>query len=178
MKYILIVLVLDGFILGFYSTYSTNLIPSNISDKINTGVFLSIAGLGAIFGGYFSGSLSDKYQVVVIGKSAVVFTTLTLILSFFCVYSEPENLVLPFVCAFFWGYLLYFLEGWISVACAKLFNGDLESFAIQKQLHSLSFIFYQIYFIISDGKITIYYSFYIIMLLSIISYFSLIKLSK
>ena len=59
MKYYLIIILLDGIIIGFISASSTHLIPDSDNTSINAGIFLMFLGLGAIIGGFISGIFSD-----------------------------------------------------------------------------------------------------------------------
>ena len=142
-------MIIDGLSLAFTSTSIPRFIPEYSSDEKNNlfaGICLILFGVGTIIGGYLSGYLPTKVGVVRAGK-------LTIILFFLCcgytyIPINYPSLAFGFIGGILWGIELYYLEGWLLVACSRCFNGDLESFAIVKQFHSIFFISFQIFLMI------------------------------
>lgn len=73
-------LIYDGFILGFVSTSSTNLMPKQ-SNIVEIGVFLIILGIGCVIGGFSSGLISDKIEMKNSGKLGILMTLMVSVLT-------------------------------------------------------------------------------------------------
>lgn len=80
-------------------------------------------GAGCIIGGFASGYVSDIIHMKNSGRLAIV---LALVVAVVTVLVQPFlNMYLAFVCAFLWGIVRQFMEGWLYVACSRNFNGRL-----------------------------------------------------
>ena len=99
-------------------------------------------GVGTIIGGYLSGYLSTKMNVISSGKLAVLTFFICCIYTFYMI--NCPSLIAGFIGSLLWGLEVYYVEGWLYVACSDIYKGDLESFAIVKQFHSIFFILFQI----------------------------------
>jgi hypothetical protein len=44
------------------------------------------------------------------------------------------------------------------VACVRIFKGAIESFAVVKQIHTISFIIYQLYSLLSGQKVNVFWT--------------------
>lgn len=97
-------MLMAGFMLGFLSSYITNLIPKEIINKTVVGIFLTIEGLGAILGGLLSGILCDFFTITKVGQSCFATICCNLVLIYACVESQPTTLLLPYLCALVWGF--------------------------------------------------------------------------
>ena len=71
-----------------------------------------------------------------------------------------------------WGVSFNALESWLFVCCTKIYNGKIESYAIVKQVHTLSYVLFQVHMIITDNHI--HYNVCLIMLITL-SIFSVIS---
>lgn len=100
-------------------------------------------GIGAIIGGFFSGYLSDKLPIMKVGKSSILILGINMFLTLPLFVELIENDIYSYFLGFFWGFTWHYLDGWLWVACGKIFDGKLESFALNKFLHSMSFVIYQ-----------------------------------
>jgi predicted MFS family arabinose efflux permease len=65
-------------------------------------MFLSL-GVGEIFGGYFSGTLSDKLNTKKVGAIALASYTISLAMSLLAV-DFCDTVVPVMIAAFFWGF--------------------------------------------------------------------------
>jgi predicted MFS family arabinose efflux permease len=149
MKFIVPAMILDGFLLGFTTTNFSNLLNKDQETSFNVGLLHISNGVGAILGGYLSGILSSKMSVLREGVILFGCAILTLLLTFFIQLVEFDTIAFPLFITFLWGITLFFLEGWLFVCCVRLFNGAIESFAVVKQMHTLSFIIFQVYSLLS-----------------------------
>lgn len=155
MKHIVLAIVLDGLILGFTASYFSHLLPDSLQSDLNVGILLIVHGFGGIIGGYLSGFLSDYIPVLKEGIVGYLFIAGTMLLTILKNYVHFETITFALVIGFLWGVALYFLEGWIFVCCTKVYDGKIEGYAIVKQLHTGSFILFQIYMIISKQEINL-----------------------
>ena len=81
MKYLIAALFLDGFMLGFITTFFSHMIPESIRSPENIGIVLMVNGVGSIIGGYLSGYLSDKTSASKLGVAGFMFIILTLLIA-------------------------------------------------------------------------------------------------
>ena len=121
MRYIIIPMVLDGFILGFNTTDFSKFLPENLKTDVDLGIMLMVHGIGAAIGGYTSGTLSDKMPVAHEGILCFTFITITSFLSLLREVVTVTTFTFPLLLGFLWGIGLYFLEGWIFVCCTKIY---------------------------------------------------------
>ena len=149
---VLPLIAVDGLILAFTSTCLSRLIPSTgdkHTDSLHTGICIIVFGIGTIAGGYLSGYLSDKLKI----KNAGILALLVYILCCLGTFVTINFISLEggIIIGFCWGVEKYFIEGWLYITCAHYYLGKLESFAILKQFHSLSFVIFQIILIINQN---------------------------
>jgi hypothetical protein len=91
----------------------------------------------------------------------------------------PSNtVVFPYITVFLWGLALYFLEGWIFVCCSKIYGGRIEAFAIQKQMHTVSFIIFQFYYIFVNDSINIWFVATVFLIFCVIAFIFIVLLER
>lgn len=134
----------------------------------NVGLLHISNGGGAIIGGYLSGYLSSKIAVIKEGVILFTFIVLTLLLTLLNSTYLFSGLSFALITTFLWGISLFFLEGWLFVACVRLFKGMIESFAVVKQMHTISFIIYQLYSLLSDQNVNLFWTVVAILAVDII----------
>lgn len=125
MYYMFIVIILDGLVSGFISTYINKLIHVDIRTSINVGYLLMTEGLGCIFGAMLSAFLSDKYSVINVGRSGLGVLMGAISLTFVNYMVEPQTMFLPLFVGISWGFVINYITSWESVSCAKINNGCL-----------------------------------------------------
>lgn len=123
MKYLIAALFLDGFMLGFITTFFSHMIPESIRTPKNIGIVLMVNGVGSIIGGYLSGYLSDKTSASKLGVGGFIFIIFTLLIALLSQFVYISTLTFPCFISFFWGVSLFFLQGWLFVCCAKVYDG-------------------------------------------------------
>lgn len=149
---VLAILVIDGISLGIYSSEITHLIPPDTpADQVNkmAGVTLIALGVGSTIGGYISGIVADKAGTVVAGRLGLL-TLLLSCASYLFAFWEKQ-LWLAFVAGFIWGFSLFYIEGWMYVVCSRCYHGRPEAFSVNKQLHSIFYLFFQIAVFLTDN---------------------------
>ena len=80
--------------------------------------FCNIAlGCGASVGGYSSGKICSKFG----GKRSGDIGIVMFILGSLLVLSslEVQNFWLTLVSVFFWGFFLFYIEGWLFIICSR-----------------------------------------------------------
>lgn len=118
-------IVTDGFILGFISSSATHLLPEDHYSRIEAGIFLIVLGAGAILGGFVSGFLSDKISIMKVGKSSFFILLVCMLLSIPLFIELIENFFYSYFLGFAWGFGWHYMDGWLWVACSKIFEGKL-----------------------------------------------------
>ena len=98
-----------------------------------------------------------------------LFMALTFALSLVRESIAVEGFTFPLVLGFLWGLSLYFLEGWIFVCCTKVYHGHIETYAIAKQMHTSSFILFQVYQVIFRNHDVVNQTILLLLVLSIFS---------
>ncbi len=168
MKHIIPAMILDGIMLAFTTTNFSNFLPETLQTDYNVGLLHISNGVGAIIGGFLSGYLSSRIAVIKEGVILFLFTILTLLLTLLNYFYYFEGLTYPLITTFLWGISLFFLEGWLFVCCVRLYRGIIESFAVVKQMHTLSFILFQIYSLLSGQKVNFFWTITGIVILAVI----------
>lgn len=110
MKAVLLVLLLDGFALGIYSSEITKLLPEEPDpDYLNklAGLAMITLGVGSTFGGLLSGWVADKSGTLVSGRSGLILYFLSCLL-YLLSYSQRQ-LWLSLCSSFFWGFALFYV---------------------------------------------------------------------
>ena len=124
MKAVLIMLGIDGVALGFVSSMILHLIPStgNLNhDHSRAGVLQIFMGTGACIGGFFSGFLTDKFRTRLVGYFSLTLMVSACLLTILV--DRLHSYEMSCFCGFWWGIALFFLEGWILVACSRVYGG-------------------------------------------------------
>ncbi len=157
MKNFIPMIITDGFILGFIESTSMHFLPKDHYSKTSVGVYLIFLGIGAILGGYLSGLWSDKYPIMKVGKSSFLVISVCMLLSI----PVSMGLVTSFIYSCFLGFSLgfawHYMDGWLWVTCSKIFEGKLEAFALNRLIHSISFVVYQIVLIVCGSNGTVHF---------------------
>jgi predicted MFS family arabinose efflux permease len=125
MSYMFIVIILDGLVSGFISTYISKLIYVDIRTNINVGFLLMTEGVGCIFGAMLSAFLSDKFEVLNVGRAGLGALMLTACLTLVNYIVEPQTMFFPMVVGVCWGFVINYFTSWESVSCAKINEGCL-----------------------------------------------------
>lgn len=106
---VLVMLILDGIVLGMYCNQVIRLMPTyNDEQEKNrmAGIITIFIGFGCMCGGYLSGFISDKFGLLNTGRFTLVFYLLSAVITFIAIYYESYW----FVClvGFMWGCSYYF----------------------------------------------------------------------
>jgi hypothetical protein len=173
---VLVMLLLDGVVLSMYCNQVIRLMPeepdSQKRDRL-AGIITIFIGFGSMIGGFFSGLVSDKLGLLSTGRLTLFYYFLCAVTTFAAIYYGT----FWFVClvGFLWGSAYYLFEGWIYVAILKLYKGRLEAFSINKQLHCVSFAFFQAIVLGTDNQINLKILVPIVALFAIPSFWSISK---
>ena len=81
MKYLIFAMILDGFFTAFIATNFKDFLPTPFKTNFNVGLLHISNGVGAIFGGYLSGFLSDKIAPLKEGVILFMLTTIVLLIT-------------------------------------------------------------------------------------------------
>jgi len=117
--------VIDGVLSGFISTYLSKLLPESIRSDLNVGYMLMVEGVGCIIGAMISAFSSDRFHVANIGIVGVLMLLVASGITFINYYVDFTLVYFPYVTAFFWGFLINYITSWESVSCAKWNKGCL-----------------------------------------------------
>lgn len=154
MKMLLPVLIVDGISLGIYSSEIPHLIFSDASKaEINklAGYLMISLGTGATLGGILLGKISDRKSTLFTGRLGLLLAILGC--GMFALTLGVKEYGLAVATAFEWGFFLFFVEGWMYLVCARHFGGAAEAFSVNKQLHSIFFLIFQLSILPSGNKI-------------------------
>lgn len=156
MRMLLLVLVIDGVALGFYSSEIPHLIfveEGTSKDDLNklAGYLMISLGIGSTLGSTLFGKIADKKDTLFTGRLSLALTVLGCGLFELTLY--VKNYWLGMITAFEWGFFLFVLEGWMFLVCGRHFGGKAEAFSVNKQLHSLFYLIFQLALIPSGNKI-------------------------
>lgn len=108
-------------------------------------------GAGATIGGILLGRISDKMTTLFTGRLGLILAIVGCLL--FAITLEVKLYELAVVTAFEWGFFLFFVEGWMYLVCARHFGGKAEAFSVNKQLHSLFYLIFQLSLLPSGNQI-------------------------
>lgn len=142
---ILFILIIDGLCYGIHISEITHMIPNDTPDEMMNlyAGYCNIAlGMGASLGGYISGKSGDYMGSRRSGALGIAFFMIGCLLAYLTIYLQNFNLTL--VSAFFWGFFLFYIEGWLYIVCSREFKGRSESFSVNKQLGSITCFLFQI----------------------------------
>jgi hypothetical protein len=154
MKMLLPLLIVDGVSLGIYSSEIPHLIFSDASKtEINklAGYLMISLGAGATIGGVLLGKISDKMSSLFTGRLGLGLAVVGC--GLFALTLELQTYELAVITAFEWGFFLFFVEGWMYLVCARHFAGKAEAFSVNKQLHSLFYLVFQLSLLPSGNQI-------------------------
>lgn len=112
MYYLFIIMVFDGVIAGFISTYLSKLLPEEIRTDLNVGYMLMTEGIGCILGAVISAFSSDKFKVINVGRVGMVVLAFTCALTYINYSITVETVYFPFFVAFWWGFLINYIMSW------------------------------------------------------------------
>ena len=102
----------------------THMIPKDTPDNLinlYAGYSNIALGCGASLGGYISGKFGDKMGSRQSGTIGIVFFVLGCLLAFLTI--ELQNFQLTLASALFWGFFLFYIEGWLYIVCSREFKG-------------------------------------------------------
>jgi len=74
-----------------------------MNDSMHLGYLLMVAGVGAIFTGFFASYLTDIIKTTSVGIIIISFTLLTTIMTFALFYFKFQTLTYALILGFFWG---------------------------------------------------------------------------
>lgn len=74
-------------------------------------------GFGASFGGYISGKLGDYIGSRKSGSIGIGFYLVGCLLAYLTIILQ--NFILTLVSALFWGFFLFYIEGWLYIVCSR-----------------------------------------------------------
>ena len=125
------------------------------TDELKAGIVLLAFGFGCMSGGYMGGRLCDYIKVKKTAYVGMIIFLITCLLSILVSLID----VFPLSCfvGFLWGYELYYVQANEMVLCSKLFKGKTESFAVIKQVHSMSLMSYEAIGMFTHNSIAIKY---------------------
>lgn len=78
-------------------------------------------GCGASLGGYISGKIGDLLGSKRSGSLGIALFFIGCMLAIATL--EAQMLLLTLISAFFWGFFLFYIEGWLYIVCSKEFKG-------------------------------------------------------
>ena len=84
-----------------------------------------VLGFGAILGGFVSGFLTDKVKIMKVGISSFFILAICMLLSVPLFVGWIKDLVYSYFLGFVWGFGWHYMDGWLWVACSKIFEGKL-----------------------------------------------------
>ena len=99
-------------------------------------------GVGSVVGAYFNGKFTDRVGLLVAGRFGLIFW----IVSFGCfiLALQYPSIWLGQVAGFLWGFSMFYVEGWLYTVCSVRYDGKAEAFSVNKLVHSLLYLLYQI----------------------------------
>lgn len=107
--------------------------------------------MGSIVGGFLGGIISDKFGLLKTGRFVLGFYFVSAVFTFVAIYANMYEMAC-FI-GFMWGCAYYFFEAWINVAILKLYDGKLEAFSVNKQVHSITIVLFQVVILATNNKI-------------------------
>jgi len=110
-------------------------------------------GVGSTLGGIVLSRISDKSSTVFLGRLSLLLTAIGC--GLFILTLEIQAYWLAIVTSFEWGFFLFFLEGWMYLVCSKHYGGRTEAFSVNKQLHSIFYLIFQLALLPSGNQISL-----------------------
>jgi predicted MFS family arabinose efflux permease len=151
---VLLVLVIDGLSLAFYSSEIPHLFPDDTDkDILNklAGLAVISMGLGSTIGGYLCGIIADKKNNLFSGTTGFLGFIFSCLVVLGCLFWP--SIWLTITAAFFWGYSLFYIESWMYIVCSRHYQGKAEAYSVNKQLHSLFYLIAQIAIFLTDNNL-------------------------
>lgn len=108
-------------------------------------------GIGATLGGILFSKISDRTSTLFTGRLGLWLTLLGC--GLFVLTLQLKAYSLAVVTAFSWGFFLFYVEGWMYLVCGRHFGGQAEAFSVNKQLHSIFYLIFQLSLIPSGNQI-------------------------
>jgi hypothetical protein len=139
---------LAGVAIALYSSSLYRILDMALPDapreyvSMRTGIMFVILGMGGIISEYSAGQLSDTLTIQKVRVIALSFYYMSVILSQTSI-SLHETVVPVMLAVFLCRSQETCIQNWITVICSRTCRGALESFVINKQLHSLTFYLYE-----------------------------------
>ncbi len=96
------------------------MIPGDVEkDMVNkyAGIAMILLGVGSVIGGYLCGIMADKFGALISGRAGITFWLLSI--GCFVFSLKIETLWMAFIAAFMWGYSLFYVQGWMYIACSR-----------------------------------------------------------
>jgi len=112
--------------------------------------------------------------IMKVGKSSFLVLGICMFLSLPLFMELIETLAYSYFLGFVWGFGWHYMDGWLWVTCSKIFEGKLEAFALNKFIHSMSFVIYQVALIIYGSDNSLQFIEYFFFFLIVVMIFSLI----
>lgn len=125
------------------------------ADKLNLYAgFCNIAlGCGASLGGYSSGFVCSKIggkRSGNIGIFMFIIGSLLVLASL-----QVQAFWLTLLSVFFWGFFLFYIEGWLFIICSREFKGRSQSFSVNKQLGSIACFLFQLIVLFTNNDLNL-----------------------
>ena len=117
---VLLVLVIDGLALAFYSSEIPHLFPDGVDDDLLNklaGLAVISMGIGSTISGFLCGIIADRRGDLLAGTLGLVsfMTSCSVVM---CVLFWA-SIWLTLVAAFCWGFSLFYIESWMYIVCSR-----------------------------------------------------------
>lgn len=112
MYYLFIIMVFDGVIAGFISTYLSKLLPEELRTDRNVGYMFMVEGTGCILGAVLSAFCSDKFKVINVGRAGMLLLAVTCLLTYINSWVDCETVYYAYLVAFWWGLVVNYIMSW------------------------------------------------------------------
>ena len=145
MKAVMILIIMDGIATGVYSSSIPSLVPPGYDDDTANkiaGITMVSLGVGSVIGAYFNGKFTDKVGYLLSGKIGIFFWVISC--DFFIAALFYPSIWLGQISGFLWGFAMFYMEGWLYTICSLSYDGVASAFSVNKLVHSLLYLFYQI----------------------------------
>ena len=110
-------------------------------------------GIGSTLGGIILSRISDKNSTTFLGRLSLILALVGC--GLFTLTLQIKTYWLALVTSFEWGFFLFFLEGWMYLVCSKHYGGRTEAFSVNKQLHSVFYLIFQLSLLPSGNQISL-----------------------
>ena len=143
--------------MGFAASTIIHLVPDDHTkdDQVVFAIFLCVAGVGTITGGFLGGKVCDVYSMRKGGVMLIIWYVAACLVCYLTYFIE--NMPLVYISRLCWGFQIAFQQSYVMVSCSKMYEGSKQSFAIVRQVHSLTFIIYEVISMTTHNSISIAY---------------------